>query len=340
MKTALTLFTVISLAALAGCEPKVEGKKPLTGKKELLTVNFQEGQTLQYRFVSSRDINVDWGPVSGGHKSSRDKDKIDKSSESMGMVVTYTPIKVDPYGLTTIKAVCKSVYASRTPSGMGRTGIDAVESLTGASFTFTVEPTGKIEDYSQLEKLIKETGQKAFRPESSEGRVKEPDMIDDFTATQWFLWDAVSSIKNPAKGVRVGQSWKSKLPVPTPMVIQRVRDVNYTLDEIRQTEKGQLAVIRSSYSPAESIPDNWPPKPYSGSFQMSGRFGFLKGYQILDLQGQGEELFNIDAGRTERYNQQYQVQMDASLPLDIGPKLHITIKQNLTMELLGTSVEN
>jgi hypothetical protein len=339
LKTALTLFTVIFLAALAGCEPKVEGKKPLTGKKELLTVNFQEGQTLQYRFVSSRDINVDWGPMKRDSKPAG-PDKIDKSSESMDMVVAYTPIKVDPYGLTTIKATCKSVYVSRTPSGTGRISKDAVENLAGANFTFTVEPTGKIEDYSQLEKLIKETGEKAFRPESSEGRVKEPDMIGDFTATQWFLWDSISSIKNPAKGVRVGQSWKSKLPVPTPMVIQKARDVNYTLDEIRQTEKGQLAVIRSSYSPAESIPDNWPPKPYSGSFQMSGRFGFLKGYQILDLQGQGEELFNIDAGRTERYNQQYQVQMDASLPLDIGPKLHITIKQNLTMELLGTSVEN
>jgi hypothetical protein len=74
--------------------------------------------------------------------------------------------------------------------------------------------------------------------------------------------------------------------------------------------------------------------PYSGSFQMSGRFGFLRGYQILDLQGQGEDLFNIDAGRTERYNQQYQVQMEASLPMGIGGKLHITINQNLTMELL------
>lgn len=336
MKTALTLFMVF-LTALAGCEPKAEGKKPLAGKKELLTVNFQEGQTLQYRFVSSRDIDVNWGPVSGGHKSSRDKDKVDKSSESIGMVVAYTPIKVDPYGLTTIKATCKSVSVSRTPSGMGRTSQDAVESLTGASFTFTVEPTGKIEDHSQLEKLIKETGEKAFRPKSSEGRVKEPDMIGDFTATQWFLWDSVSSIKNPAKGVRVWQSWKSKLPVPNPMVIQRARDVNYTLDEIRQTEKGQIAVIRSSYSSAESVPDNWPPMPYSGNFQMSGRFGFLRNYHILDLQGHGEELFNIDAGRTERYNQQYQVQMEASLPMGIGARLPVTINQNLTMEFLEQS---
>jgi hypothetical protein len=124
------------------------------------------------------------------------------------------------------------------------------------------------------------------------------------------------------------------------MVTRKARDVTYTLDEIRQTEKGQLAVIRSSYSPTESVSDNWPPMPYSGSFQMSGRFGFLRGYKFLDLQGQGEELFNIDAGRTEQYNQQYQVQLEASFPMGINIKPRITIKQNLTMELLGTSLEN
>ena len=253
----------------------------------------------------------------------------------MDMVVAYTPIEVDPYGLTTIKATCKSVKVGRTSSGTGRQGTskDAVENLPGVSFTFTVDPAGKIEDYSQLEKLIKEIGEKAFRQKGKGGRIKEPDMIGDFTATQWFLWDSVSSIEKAAEGVCVGQSWKSKLPVPTPMVIRKARDVTYTLDEIRQTEKGQLAVIRSSYSLADSVPSSWP-MPYSGSFQMSGRFGFLRGYKFLDLQGQGEELFNIDAGRTEQYNQQYQVQLEASFPMGINMKPRITIKQNLTMELL------
>jgi hypothetical protein len=251
----------------------------------------------------------------------------------MDMVVAYTPIKIDANGLTTIKATCKSVNVKRTSSRIGRQGTsrDAVESLPGASFTFTVEPTGKIKDHSQLEKLIKETGEKAFRPEDNRGRIKEPDMIGDFIATQWFLWDSVSSIEKAAEGISVGQSWKSKLSVPTPMVTRKAREVTYTLDEIRQTEKGQLAVIRSSYSPAESVSDNWPPMPYSGSFQMSGKFGFLRGYKLLDLQGQGEELFNIDAGRTERYNQQYQVKMTSSFIVGTN---QITINQNLTMELL------
>jgi hypothetical protein len=339
LKTALTLLTTVLLISIVGCEPGVGGK-PLFGKKKLITVKFQQGQTLEYKFVSSRDIEVNWGLRKISSKQSRNK--IDKSSESMDMVVAYTPIKIDHNGLTTIKATCKSINVRRTSPKVrpGGTSRDAVENLPGTSFTLTVEPTGKIVDYSQLEKLIKETGEKAFRPEDKRGRIKEPDMISDFIATQWFLWDSISSMEKTVKKVRVGQSWKSKLSVPTPMVTRKARDVTYTLDEIRKTEKGNIAVIRSSYSPAESIPANWPPLPYSGSFQMRGRFGFLRGYKLLDLQGQGEELFNIDAGRTERYNQQYQAQMEASFPMGIGEKLHITIKQNLTMELLGTSLEN
>ena len=40
---------------------------------------------------------------------------------------------------------------------------------------------------------------------------------------------------------------------------------------------------------------------------MVGPFGFYRNYRVLSLQGQGEELFNIDAGRTERYEQQYEL---------------------------------
>ena len=333
MKTAPTIFMVVLLIVLAGCEPRVGEKEPLLKGKKLITVDFQEGQTLRYRFVSRRDIELDWDPTTSSTKQV--KDKVDKSSESMDMVIAYTPIEVDPYGLTTIKATCETVKVMRTSSGRGRQGTskDAVESLPGASFTFTIDPTGKIEDYSQLEKLIKEIGEKAFRPKGKGGRIKEPDMIGDFTATQWFLWDSVSSIEKAVEGVGVGQSWTSKLSVPTPVVTRKAREVTYTLDEIRRTEKGRIAVIRSSYSLAESVPPSWP-VPYSGKFQMSGRFGFLRGYKFLDLQGQGEELFNIDAGQTEQYNQQYQVQLEASFPMGINTKPLVTIKQDLTMKLL------
>ena len=318
MKTTLTILIVLALSVLAGCNSVA---------KEFLTVGFQEGQTLRYRFVSSRDIEVDWDPAkskSGGGKSS-----VAKSSESMEMVISYTPIKIEPYGAATIKATCESVKIKRSKGPKK----DAVKSLTGKSFIITVDSAGKIEDYSQLDKLIREIGEKAFRASRRGGRVKEPDMISDFVASQWFLWDSVSSIEESAKGVAVGQTWTSKLSVPAPMVLRQAREVTYTLDEIRQTEKGKLAVFRSSYSHYKSVPPYSWPKPYVGEFGVSGMFGFLKRYRILELQGQGEELFNIDAGRIELSSQKYKMLLNASLPM-IGGKIPITIEQNLTMQLL------
>lgn len=327
MKATLTILTLVVLGALAGCELNSGGKKLGKGR-ELLTVDFPENQTLRYKFISSRDIVIELGATENESKPT--KRTFDKSSESMEMVVAYSPVEINPYGLSTIKATCESVKVKRSTSSRR----DAVESLAGKTYTFTVGPTGRIEDYSQLDELLKKVGEEAFRTDTDTGRIKEPDMICDFVASQWFLWDSVSSIEKPSKGVRAGQSWKSKLSVPAPMVMRKARSVTYTLDEIRESEKGRLAVISSSYDTAESVPNSWP-IPYSGRFQMSGPFGFYRNYQILSLQGEGEEIFNIDAGRTEQYNQQYQMHMKASLLLPLsGVNPRITIKQNLTMELL------
>jgi len=337
LKTALTVFMVLLLCAFAGCQSAVRGKKMAAADKELLTVDFQQGRTLRYKFVSSRNITLDWR--SAGSAARSGKNGLDKSSETMEMVVAYTPIEIDPYGLTTIEATCESVKIKRSSSRSRRAANkDAAQSLAGKSFTFTVGPTGKIEDYSELEKLIRQAGNKAFRTDSRAGRVKEPDMIDDIINTQWFLWDSVSSIEKPVEGVSVGQTWKSKLLVPTPMVLREARDVTYKLDEIRPSNKGRLAVIRSSYQSANSAPSSWP-IPYSGSFQLAGTFGFLRkfirGFKVLDLQGQGKELFNIDAGRTEQYNQQYQIKLVSSSPSPLpGLNPRITIKQKITMKIL------
>lgn len=319
LKAALTVLTFAFLSVLTGCE---------AGGRRLLTVDFQPGQTLRYKFMSSRDIEVDWSFAQDDAKKA--KSKVDKSHESMEMVVAYTPVEVGRYGLTTIKATCESVKVRRKQR---RSTKDAVESLSGKSFIITVSPTGKIEDYSQLDELIREIGKKAFRTGGREGRIKSPDMIGDFVATQWFLWDVIASIEKPLDGVSVGRSWTSKLSVPTPMVSRLARDVTYTLDEIRQSEKGQLAVIKSSYSLAKSAPKSWP-IPYAGRFRMSGTFGFLTRYKYLNLQGGGQELFNIDSGRTEQYNQQYQLNIEASAPFGLGAGPRIKIKQNLTMQLL------
>ena len=76
------------------------------------------------------------------------------------------------------------------------------------------------------------------------------------------------------------------------------------------------------------------PNPYpTGTFQIPGTFGLLGNYKILDLQGEGEELFNIDLGRTEQYSQRYKVQLECSFPLGLRIKPRITIEQNLTMQL-------
>jgi len=339
LKSTLLLLAVVGLAALAGCEapvgqkePLAEGKKPVGEGKVLLTVDFQQGQTLQYRFVSSREIDLDWGPTKAASRSA--KSTVNKFSESMEMVVAYTPVEVDPYGLTTIKATCKKVMVTRGKGTGGRPPMkDAVESFAGKTYTLAVGPTGKIEDYSQLNELIEELGKEPFHEDSRAGRIKEPDMIGDLVAAQWFLWDSISSIENPTEGVSVGQTWRSKLSVPAPMVMRKARDVTYRLSEIRNNGKGRLAVIQSSYSPADSVPSSWP-IPYAGTFQMTGTFGFLRGYRVLDLKGQGEELFNIDQGRIEHYDQQYEMRLAASLPLPIGANPTITIKQKLTMQLL------
>jgi hypothetical protein len=326
LKTALTILTIVIMSISGGCEPGAGIKESLTKDKELLTVDWQDGRRLEYKFVSRREITLDWDPT--GKRTKSAKSTPDKSTESMEMVVAYRPIEIDPYGLTIIEATCKSVKVARSKGPRK----DAVEHLAGKTFTFTVGPTGKIEDYSQLDELLKEIGNKAFFTDANGDRIKEPDMICDFIATQWFLWDSVSSLKKPSKGVAVGQSWKSKLSVPSPMVMRKAREVTYKLDEIRQSEKGRLAVISSSYQIAETVPQSWP-IPYSGRFQMKGTFGFLSGYKLLSLEGRGEELFNIEAGRIEQYNQQYQMQLQASV-MSISVKPMITIRQNLTMELI------
>ena len=339
MKAAQIIFMAIVLSVLAGCHPRVVERAPLREGQQLLSVDFQEGQTLQYKFTSSRETQIVWDPTRSASKP--DKGAVNQFTELMEAVVTYTPVEVDPYGLTTLKATCKSVKVTRTRTPRGQpTGKDAAESFAGKTYTITVSPSGKIEDYSELDELIRQVGEKAFRADAARGRIKEADMIGDFVAGQWFLWDSISSIEKASEGASVGQTWKSKLPVPTPMVSREARDVTYSLAEIRQSEgllseseKGKLAVISSTYTLAESAPRSWP-VPYSGRFQMSGPFGFLRGYKFLSLTGQGEELFNIDAGRTEQYNQQYQLEIQASLPIGISANPRITIKQKLTMQLL------
>lgn len=317
-------FVVVTIAGvLAGCAPG--------GPKTLLTVDFQKGQTLKYKFTSARTTTVDW---SKGHEMASRGGRVNYFMDTLNLVISYTPVEVDPYGVTTIKAFCEKASVQHDESIHNQSQPDAAESFSGKSWTFTVDATGKIVDSCELREVIRHAGKKAFRSDSSKGLIKEPDMIYDFIATQWFLWDSISSIKKPLEGVRVGDMWKSRLSAPSPMFLFTGRDVNYTLAEIRQEpNEGTLAVINSSYSPFHPTPTDWP-LPYTDKFMMSGTFGFLRDYEVLDLKGKGRELFNIDAGRIERSDQEWEMHISSSLPLGIGPKPLVTIKQTLTANLV------
>ncbi len=336
MRTRIAIVVSVALVLSAGCGtpdagPEALGAKTSPGNRVFLTVDFEPGQTLRYKFVSHRDITLDWDPGAAASAN-----RVQKQSERLAMVVAYTPIEVDPYGINTLRAVCESVEIARTgrPSGRGLT-TDAVTTARGKTFTIEVDPRGGIVDGSDLDRLIGELGAAAFRADTSRGRIKEPDLVGDFIASQWFLWDAVSSIDSPATGVAPGQSWASVLSVPTPMVMRLARDVTYRLAQVREGEKGEQAVIDSVYHLADSVPQGWP-VPYAGRFQLSGTFGILGAYDMVALEGSGCTLFDVEAGCIERQDQTYTLQMKASLPpMGIRANPLVVIEQTLTMELMS-----
>lgn len=323
MSRIFTISFIFLLSIITGCGNN--NLKSHGAKGVLLTVDFQDGKTLRYRFVSERETVVDWNP--GNNAAGNSGSSLNRTSEKLDLVIAYTPVKINPYGLTTIQATCEEAKVSRSVGSPK----DAAEYFKGTTFNFTVDSSGKIYDYSELNELIKQTAQKAFSSATGDNRIKEPDMIGDFIAAQWFFWDSIASIPNASRGVNIGQSWTSKLSVPTPMVSRLARDVTYKLDEIQNDENTKFAVINSTYKNSNSVPQNWP-VPFTGKFQMRGTFGFLGGYKLLDLAGQGHELFNIDLGQIEENNQQYDMIIEASVPIGISVNPIINIKQTISMK--------
>lgn len=310
------------LLSITGCvEPAPKGQRVF------LNVDFQQGQTLRYKFKSEREIITDWSP---GKKDAKSKKK---SIETVEMVVAYEPAEVDPYGLTKIKATFESVKASKT-GGKGRQG-DAVETLKGKSYNFSVGPNGKIHEYDELVELLTTASKAAFR--SARSATKDPDLLDDVLTTQWYLWDSLSSIEKPSEGIKVGQTWKSNMLIPTSMVLRNARDVTYQLAEVLETENGRVAVIKSTYAMSDAPSEV--PLPYEGSFRLSGTFGFFramfKGLSVKSLEGSGEERFNIDSGRINYSEQNYQVIIKPNAAPLPGADPVIHIDQKIIMKLTG-----
>jgi hypothetical protein len=141
------------------------------GKPVLFTVDFQPGQTLRYRFVSTRKITLDWDPSAASGTG-----KVQEQLEQLEMVVAYAPVEVNPYGVSTIRAVCESVKATRGGGAARRMfAADAVETARGKAFTIKVDPRGRIVDNAELKSLVQEMGKSAFRGDSESRRIKEPD---------------------------------------------------------------------------------------------------------------------------------------------------------------------
>ncbi len=318
LKLVVVTFSICSLVFVFGCSEPV-------AERTLLSVDFNQDQTLRYKFITERDIDIHWDQSDDSSKSHK------RSKESVDMIMVYEPVEVDAYGITKIKAYCDSIKVEKSGSAKD----DAVESLKRKSYIIAVGPNGKIHDRSDLKRVIQEAGEKAFKKSSSD--VKQPDLIEDFIATQWFLWDSVSSIDKPAKGLKVGQQWKSKLLIPNSMVIRLARDVTYTLEEIRETDKGRIAVIKSTYTLADSAPSEWP-LPWTRRFRLAGQFGFFqsmfRGLSVKSIEGQGEELFNLDAGLIVSHEQTYRIILKPNASPLPGTDPLITINQRLSMQLL------
>jgi len=325
----ISIFGLIVILATTGCQTSDKARSHRPEGDILLSLDFEQGEVLRYKFVSSRDVTVQW--QSGEQEA---QDKIDQSAELLEMVVAYQVVEANKFGLSTIEASIESVEV-RQRGIIAKHSSKAMETLKGESWRFRVDPTGKIEDYSELSELIKKAGDNAFIERKQGGRVKLQDMIADFSNFQWFLWDSISSIKSPELGVSAGYKWESRLPIPTPMVTRQGREVEYTLWRVIPSAAGKLAVINSEFSPADSVEENWPPMPYTGTIRMAGTFGFLTNYTLLELSGKGEEKFNIDAGRSEGFLHEYTASWQSQLLFLItGVKPKVTINQRLSMELL------
>ncbi|MBC8481991.1 MAG: hypothetical protein H8D47_04920 [Planctomycetes bacterium] len=320
MKKNLIITIAVLSLILTGCQ--APNANSGGGQTAFFTVNFEKDIPLRYRFVTERKIKLDWGEKGGG-KSGNFIEKVD-------LVMAYQLVDIDGDGVMTIKATCESIKTQKTTA----LNKEALEFVKSKSYTIKIDPAGNIKDYSSLTKLIQQAGKEAIRTKTRRDRIKEPDMISDFVATQWFLWDAYSSIEKPAIGVKAGESWASKLSIPNPMVLRKARNVTYTFEGAEETEQGRFAVINSDYSIPQTQQIDWP-TPYVGKMRLSGRFGTLRNYKLLELQGTGKEYYNTEKERIEKYSQQYKTVFSASflLPMPgLNPK--ITIDQKISMELL------
>lgn len=330
MKSFVLLLMLSGVLWLAGCQ-----ESAVTEQDNWLLVSFEKNVPITYKMVSQRETEFDITTDDPAKKS-----RPTNSSEKLELVMVYTPIEVDPFGLSTIKAECKSAKVTRAQVSGKQTARDAMETLQGKSFTLKLSPTGNIEDITDLQRIASELGAASFTANKDVSRIKNPDMINDFLALQEYLWAASSTISNQLE-LKTGDTWQARqsMPWPLPMYPPPTRTTTYTLDSIAAGEEGQprKAVISSTYELSETPVEEYI-KPYqTGQFQMRGMFGFLRNFQFKHLEGTGKQVFNMDDGLVESDHQEYLMNVNATFMLPLGNSLPVlTVTQTIDIERIET----
>ncbi|MCP4451415.1 MAG: hypothetical protein GY809_08135 [Planctomycetes bacterium] len=314
------VITACLLAMAAGCDTVL-----LTPDEVPVVpaVKFTQGETLRYLFKSHRSVQVQWDAKA---LAEGDQNAAHTMTETLTFCMAFKPVEVTDQK-TVLQATCKSAVVRRSSlTGKRPVGRDAVERMARQSFTLVLDARGRVTDANALDALLKELGTYAFR-QSGGQRIKDPEMISDVIASQWFLWDAVTSVD--PNGVKRGGTWQSRLSVPTPMVMRKARDVTYTLADVNDTVATIDMVCVLSPNKA---PPSWP-IPYAGTFQASGTFGFLRGFKVLSLEGRGSEQFDLAQGRSLGYEQTYHMELQGMIPFSMRLMPRVLIDQTLSMTL-------
>lgn len=298
---------------------------------ELFVVDFPKQKPLTYKMVSERQIRVDLDPngkMSNGKKGSG----IWEMTETLEITAQITLKDIDPNGYLVIEAYYPEVKVHRKGKDT-QTAKDAVENLANKRAIFKITPAGVAVDDSGLVQLIQQIGETSFS--GSKENIKNQDMLADFVALQWFMFDPISKIEDPLEGAEKGQSWKSELSVPTPLEAAVKRDTTYTLKDVYIENNEQKALITSVYSLGEGR-SNMPLLYPRNSYQQRGFFGVLR-TSPLSLTGGGQFIYNLDRGVIEKNIQEYDFETTALLfiPLPGTEDGRMKIHQKLIIELLN-----
>ncbi len=316
--------TVILILVLTGCQ---------TGSPTVLLVDFPTDAPVRYTMSTQRKVEI---------RLTGDKPERTQShtvNESLELTMEYRAVESNPFGLSTIEGKCVSAKVNRdsirgTSAGKTR---DVAEDLAGKTFRFTVTPTGRIEDYSELNKLVKELAAASFiEGVKAPTAVKDPDMLIDFIAMQWYLWDSSAAVKNPTAGVRPDKEWKAVQLLMSPLPLPIGRETTYRLAEVQDQENPKKAIIASTFALTDKEIPNWP-TPYEGKFNLKGSlFAVMRNYRFNTLQGSGTTVINLDQGLLESDEQKWKVEIAAEFLLPLGNSLpQITVDQQVSIRQIA-----